>query len=54
MNTKIYYSDKQLAEYLGIGRSTVWYYVKLHKLPKPIKINGSTRWNIDEVLKFIK
>ncbi|WP_418187060.1 helix-turn-helix transcriptional regulator [Aliarcobacter lanthieri] len=42
---------KELAEYLGIGLSTVWLYAKQGKInPKKIS-NGVTVFDINEVIK---
>lgn len=39
--------DKEVAERLGIGRSTLWQWVKKCKFPKPIQLAGGrcTRWD---------
>lgn len=40
-----YLSDKTLATKFEVSRATIWRWVKEGKLPHPVKINGSTRWN---------
>ena len=43
----------QVAEMLGIGRSTVWRWVKEGKMPKPIKWQGVTAWRVKDLEEFI-
>lgn len=38
------------AKMLSIGHSTFWREVKLGRLPQPIKIAGSTRWRVADLL----
>lgn len=40
---------KQVAAMLGIGRTTVYRYVKEGKLPKPIKWQGVTVWRMQDL-----
>ena len=43
-------SDKYVAKRYGIGRSTVWYWVKMGRLPKPYKLAANTtRFKIEEL-----
>ncbi len=45
-----YLSDRQVAERYGIGRSTVWQWVKDGLLPGPVKFGQRcTRWDSDEL-----
>jgi predicted DNA-binding transcriptional regulator AlpA len=45
-----YLSVKSLAHRYDIAVSTVWLRVKQGKLPKPIKLHGSsTRWKLDDL-----
>jgi len=45
-----YISVKSVAKRYEIGRSTVWYWVKIQKLPPPIKFGANTsRWDIEEL-----
>lgn len=47
---KKYLSDKQVASRYGIGRSTVWAWVKDGFLPAPRKLGQrTTRWDSDEL-----
>ncbi len=48
--SKRYLSDKSVAERYDVHRSTVWRWVREDpKFPKPVRINGSTRWDQDEL-----
>jgi len=45
-----YLSVKSLAHRYDIAISTVWLRVKQGKLPKPIKLHGtSTRWKLEDL-----
>jgi excisionase family DNA binding protein len=44
----------QVAEILGIGRTTVWKYAKEGKLPKPIKWQGNTVWRVKDLEEFVE
>lgn len=46
---------KQVANMLGIGKSTVWELARTGKLPKPIKLSSRiTRWRMSDFgYKFI-
>lgn len=37
-------TDKEVAGYLRICRSSIWRNLKLKRFPAPIKIGGATRW----------
>ncbi len=44
---------QQVAEKLGIGKSTVWLWAKENKIPKPIKISPRvTVWKESELEKW--
>lgn len=48
-----YLSVKSVSHRYDIGISTVWLRVKQGKLPKPIKLHGtSTRWQLNELEKW--
>ncbi|AEA59592.1 MULTISPECIES: helix-turn-helix transcriptional regulator [Burkholderia] len=46
-------SDVVVAALCGCNVSTVWDRVKKGVFPKPIKIGGSTRWNVGELRRFL-
>ena len=49
-----YLRDKQVAEILTIGRSSVWRLVKEGKLPAPLKISERvTVWKLSDIEAFI-
>lgn len=46
-----YLSVKSVANRYDIAISTVWLRLKQGKLPRPIKLHGSsTRWKLDELI----
>ena len=48
-----YLNVKDVAHRYGIGRSTVWLWVKNNKLPSPVKISErTTRWIENELDDF--
>lgn len=52
--SNLYYSDKSLAARYDVSRATIWRWVREGNLPKPVKINGSTRWNSDDLATWEK
>jgi prophage regulatory protein len=46
-------TDRQTAEQLGIGRSTLWRWLSQGKAPAPIRLNGVTRWRAEDIRQFI-
>lgn len=52
---KVYLRDKQVAEMLSIGRSTVWHYVKIGKLPKPFKLSPRVSiWKVSDIEEVLR
>lgn len=49
-----YLSDKNISERYQIARSTVWLWAQQNKLPKPVKLNGRTRWKLADLEAFEK
>jgi predicted DNA-binding transcriptional regulator AlpA len=45
----LFLTDKDLAARWSVHRLTPWAWVKAGKLPKPIKMNGSTRWKLADI-----
>ena len=38
----------------GLARSTVWYFVKMERLPKPIKLSSRvTVWKESELMNYL-
>lgn len=53
MNDK-YLRVKEVAEFLGIGVSTVWLWTSLGKLPKPTRLSPRvTVWKQSDIQSFI-
>lgn len=49
-----YLRDKQVAEMLTIGRSSVWRMAKEGKLPAPIKLSERvTVWKLSDIEAFV-
>jgi predicted DNA-binding transcriptional regulator AlpA len=48
----LFLSDKDLAVRYSVHRLTPWRWVQEGKLPKPIKLNGSTRWRLSDIEAF--
>ena len=45
-----YLKVKELAQRLGVSRSTIWEWSRTGKLPKPVKLGDAvTRWRSDEI-----
>ena len=50
-----YYRAKEVAEILGVGRSTVYHYVKIGLLPPPTKMSQKvSTWSENIILEFIE
>jgi len=47
-------SAEKLAELLDISTRTLWRLRAAGKLPAPVRLGGSVRWRIDEVLAWIE
>ena len=45
-------SAKQLSRLLGVSLRQVWRLNATGKLPRPIRIGGSVRWNRAEVIRW--
>ncbi len=44
----------QVMEITGLARSTVWYFVKIKRLPKPIKLSSRvTVWKESELMNYL-
>jgi len=52
--TKLYYKDHELAETLGVCRTTIWNLVKRKKLAPPHYITPAiARWHIDDINNYV-
>jgi prophage regulatory protein len=45
----LYLTDKKVADRYSSSRSTIWRWLSEGHLPKPIKLNGSTRWKLSDL-----
>ncbi len=50
---QILLNDKEVAQLIGCGASTIWRWVKAGQFPQPIKICGVTRWRKSDIEQFI-
>lgn len=46
---KVFFSDIELSKRYSIHRATVWRWARDGTFPKPIKLNGATRWKLAEI-----
>lgn len=49
MKNSKFLSDRTLAQRQDVSRSTIWRWASLGLLPKPVKLNGSTRWKLSDI-----
>jgi prophage regulatory protein len=55
METKKFLRAKEVAQMLGIGISTVWYYVKIGNLPEPIRLGKRvTVWKLSDLNEWME
>ncbi|MCL5281437.1 MAG: helix-turn-helix domain-containing protein, partial [Planctomycetes bacterium] len=45
---------RELAEMLDVSLRQVWRLNSAGKLPRPVRLGGSVRWDRDEVLRWFK
>lgn len=45
-----YLSDKGVAARYDVSRATIWRWAAEGRIPKPVKIIGSTRWRMTDLL----
>lgn len=43
---------KSVSKRYEVSVPTIWRWIREKKYPPPIKINGSARWNIDDVIEW--
>lgn len=51
-SNSIYLSVLKVADRYSVSRATVWRWAKQNNLPKPVKLNGSTRWKLSDLVAF--
>lgn len=50
MTNEIYLSDKRVAERYDVSRATIWRWVQIGRLPRPVKLSpGCTRWRASDI-----
>lgn len=54
IRTKRFVSDRVLADILGCSRSTVWRHSASGLIPKPTRLGGITRFDLEAVLAAMK
>jgi len=47
-------SARELADLLGISMRQVWRLNSAGKLPRPVRIGGSVRWNRQEIMDWFE
>ncbi len=50
----MFLSVKKVCERYDITRDTVVKWVKAGKFPKPLRLNGAVRWDIEDLQKWEK
>ena len=48
-NAKQFLTDRDNADRYGVTRQTIWDWTRKGKFPKPVKLNGSTRWKLSDI-----
>jgi predicted DNA-binding transcriptional regulator AlpA len=51
-NKNMYINVRAVADRYQISVATVWRWSQNEQLPKPVKLNGSTRWRMDDILRW--
>jgi len=47
-------SARELAQMLGVSLRQIWRLNASGKLPRPLRLGGSVRWDRDEILRWFK
>ena len=45
---------EQVSDTLGVCKDKVWKLNRADQIPKPVKVNGSTRWKKSQIQEYIK
>jgi prophage regulatory protein len=48
----MFLSVGQVAIRYGVTNDCIWRWVRADKFPKPIKLNGATRWKLIDIEKW--
>jgi predicted DNA-binding transcriptional regulator AlpA len=54
LNTALAISARELAEMLDVSLRQIWRLNASGKLPKPVRIGGSVRWNRQEIVDWFE
>lgn len=54
VSTVLAISARELAEMLGVSLRQVWRLNSAGRLPKPVRLGGSVRWDRDEILRWFR
>ena len=47
-------TDRQVAEIMSCGRSTIWRWAAEGTIPQPLKIGGVSRWRKSSIMALIE
>lgn len=47
-----FFTVKQISVRYSLGVSTIWKWVKVGQFPQPRKMNGITRWHLEDLLTW--
>jgi len=47
-------SVRELGKLLSISTATLWRWEAAGRIPRPVKIGGTTRWRADEIRQWIE
>lgn len=50
---KLAFRPSELAQALGVSRTTLWRLVKSGSLPQPLRLGGCVVWEVDPVKKAL-
>ncbi|HEC58758.1 hypothetical protein LCGC14_2674970 [marine sediment metagenome] len=49
MTNSRYLSVDSVAKRFEVSKATIWRWTQCQQLPKPVKLNGSTRWKLSDI-----
>lgn len=47
-------SAEDLARMLGVSKRTLWRLLSAQRMPRPVRLGGSTRWRLDVIRAWIE
>lgn len=42
----------EAAQRYKVTKDCIWRWVRADKFPKPVKLNGATRWKVEDLVKW--